>query len=52
MYPLWKLETPLNKESIDKIGKPISKSWSMYPLMNLETPYHKETIDKIDNTFY
>ena len=52
MYPLTKLETPLNKESIGKIATPFTKASPMYPLTKLETPLNKEPIDKISNTFY
>ena len=47
-----KLETPVNKESIDKIGKPFNKTSALYPLTNFETPLNEETIDKIGTPFY
>ena len=50
MYSLTKLETNVDKGSIDKIGKPFTKGSPMYPLRKVETLLNKESIDKIYNT--
>ena len=50
MYPIMNLDTPLNKETIDEIGKPFTKGSPMYPLRKVETLLNKESIDKIYNT--
>ena len=52
MYPLMNLAAPVNKKTIDKIGKPFAKTSPIYPLTNLDTPLDKEIIDKIHNRFY
>ena len=51
MYPLTNLDIRLNKETIDKIGRPFTKVLTMYPLTNLDTPLNKETIDTIGKPF-
>ena len=38
MYPLWKLETPLNKETIDKIDNTFYLSLTHVPIDEFRHP--------------
>ena len=49
MYPLMNLGTPVNKETIDKIGKPFTKTTPMYHWKNSKSFLTKNALIKLAN---